>query len=65
MERENRLPAELEERIRQGEKNGITLSFNWKDDSLTPRSGKITSLHWTPGDPNALAAAIIKHVGDP
>lgn len=59
-----RLPPELEEKISRQIREGISLSIRWKLDLDDPRHGEVAAIHWRPGDPNPLAAIILKDVQD-
>lgn len=62
-----KLPAEIAEQIAAGMRRGVTFSLERRRRPAGHeweglRRHRITGIHWRPGDPNALAAAIIKHV---
>jgi len=59
---EHRLPEWLAQRIEDQGRKGITIGVERDGDGHWT---KRTSIHWKPGDPNSLAAAIIKHVHKP
>ncbi len=54
------LPARMEAAIGHAARTGITFSRD-----MSTRPSRTTAIHWRPGDPNPLAAAIIDHVTEP
>lgn len=60
-----RLPPELEEQFAEQKRKGISFTINWRAPRDADTFGEVTEIHWRPGEPNALAAAIIKDVHRP
>jgi hypothetical protein len=58
----DRLSPELEEKIAQQMRDGISLSIRWRLMPPHPRWGEVAAIHWHPGDPNELARVICKRV---
>ena len=51
--------AEIRELIEHNMRAGVSVGVNWEEHDMT-----VTEIHWRPGDPNALAQAIINNVKD-
>jgi hypothetical protein len=60
----DKLPAEVEASIREQLRSGISLSCRWRLPTSDPRYLEVAAIHWRPGDPSALAKAILEHVHD-
>lgn len=51
------LPAGVQESIKRMKKDGLTFTVGWPNES---EEHVVTSINWSPGDPNPLAEAIIR-----
>lgn len=56
------LTPEIEARIRRQIAEGISYAIRWKLPREDPRHMETAAINWRPGDPNALAEAILDHV---